>query len=373
MTPPSSSLGARRRASNASPGRIAAGAELSSLIAPHDHWLSSAAVREALGAWAYTRAGGQGRPAPADVRAAVGVAAALVEQERAQLLEMASDGLRTGPTASRPLQSEIPEDVAGLVDRSGYGASDVRAALDLLTAARFVSRRIGATMPTVILDASALVPAPVAARIQWPQVRARLRTAGGSIPPALAVLRELAVAVGAPGDAPDPPSVRASVRELEDRTAFGRSTVCDALAALERADVLAVETRAGRTTRFVLRVAAPGWPPPAAPATEHRAEVAPARPPIAHTAGRATSRTRSGAGEGAGQGMAPSPPSVTSAGDVAPRAPGATGAPVLIGDFAGTPIHAPAGTPLVLEQNADGGWTCRVGPFLRLGPVHPPE
>jgi hypothetical protein len=42
---------------------------------------------------------------------------------------------------------------------------------------------------------------------------------------------------------------------------------------------------------------------------------------------------------------------------------------VLVGTFAGTPIYAPAGTPLVVECDAEGRWSCRVGPFLQLGPV----
>lgn len=55
----------------------------------------------------------------------------------------------------------------------------------------------------------------------------------------------------------------------------------------------------------------------------------------------------------------------------APAAPSAAGlaAPVLLGSFAGTPIYAPPGTPLVVECDADGRWSCRVGPYLQLGPV----
>ena len=361
--------GSRRRAADAPAGRTPE-AGISSLLAPDDHWLSSAWVREALGAWAYVRAGGQGLPTPAEVRAAVGVAAALAEHGRARSLELAAGGAGGEPTIARPLSYEVPEDVGGLVDRSGYGAPEVRSALELLAAARVVSRRTGATTPTVALDAGALIPAPVAARLGWPHVRARLRTTGGSLPPALAVLRELAVAAGAPGDAADPPSVRASVRELEDRTVFGRSTVCDALAALERAGALAVETRAGRTTRFVLHAATPGWPSLAGPTAEPTSDAVRARGPIGDTARRPRGPVRSASPVAAAPPTGPSP---STAGEGVPRAPMTAGAPVLIGDFAGTPIHAPPGTPLVLEQTADGGWTCRVGPFLRLGPVRSDE
>jgi hypothetical protein len=49
--------------------------------------------------------------------------------------------------------------------------------------------------------------------------------------------------------------------------------------------------------------------------------------------------------------------------------PAGAGAVVLVGTFAGTPIYAPAGTPLVVECDAEGRWSCRVGPFLQLGPV----
>jgi hypothetical protein len=47
------------------------------------------------------------------------------------------------------------------------------------------------------------------------------------------------------------------------------------------------------------------------------------------------------------------------------------GAPVLLGHFGGTPIYGPPGTPLVVDCDADGRWTCRVGPLLTLGPVAP--
>ena len=371
MTRPDNRLAARRHAS--SPEAHRAGAGLSSLVARDDHWLSSAAVREAVGAWAYARAGGQGRPAPTAVRAAVGVAAAIVEQEHARPLGLPSEGPRAESSVSNSRSAEIPEDLAGLADRAGYGDAEVRAALELLAAARVVSRRVGATMPTVAVDPGVLVPAPTAARVHWPQVRARLRAGGASLPPALAVLRELALMVGAPGDSADRPSVRASVRELEDRTAFGRSTVSDALAALERAGVLAVEIRAGRTTRFVLHAAAPGWPPVGDPDSEPGPPAPSTRGLVGDTPHHPRERPRSAAGEGATPAVAPLPPSVRPVGDVAPRAPVTARAPVLIGEFAGTPIHAPPGTPLVLEQDASGGWTCRVGPLLRLGPVHTPE
>lgn len=48
-------------------------------------------------------------------------------------------------------------------------------------------------------------------------------------------------------------------------------------------------------------------------------------------------------------------------------------APIYLGEFAGTPIFAPPGTPLIVECDRNGRWTCRVGPLLRLSPVGSPE
>ena len=134
------------------------------------------------------------------------------------------------------------------------------------------------------------------------------RATDASIPAALAVLAEIGRATGPGGDAGEAPFIRYSVRDVEGATRFSRSTVSMALTALERVGLIAVDT--------------PRRPSPATPADA---------------------------------------PSMTS--DAAHQAPAA----VYVGEFAGTPIFAPPGTPLIVECGSDGRWTCRVGPLLRLG------
>jgi hypothetical protein len=159
------------------------------------------------------------------------------------------------------------------------------------------------------------------------------------------------------------------VRDLEDATRFGRSTVSEAVAALVRARVLDADTRAGHTGRFAVRPSAFGLPDdepgPATPPTSTLTTSAPLEVPGARAAPGAPGR--------------PGRPEVAAAADPTARVaapvvagPAAVGAPVLVGTFAGTPIYAPAGTPLVVECDADGRWVCRVGPFLQLGPVAAP-
>jgi DNA-binding transcriptional ArsR family regulator len=163
------------------------------------------------------------------------------------------------------------------------------------------------------------------------------------------VLREMAASLGALAEGEAPP-VRVSVRDLEERTGYGRSTVAEALGTLERARLLDVESRTGRTTRFTLRPAAFGQvdePPRGVVAALPQVE------PTLATVLPAALPTPTPARQGASAGTA------------------VRGAPVLLGHFAGTPIYGPPGTPLVVDCDADGRWTCRVGPLLTLGPVAP--
>jgi len=183
-------------------------------------------------------------------------------------------------------------------------------------------------------------------------------------PLALAVLRELAASMGALDVADGamlPAATRASVRDLEDATGFGRSTVAEAVTSLERARLIDVEARVGRTTRFTLRPSAFGRPdePPTAAASDVSALASSPTTTASLAAPRST---------GAPSVIA-SPPAAH-----ATQVPGNASAPVagvatLIGTFAGTPIYAPPGTPLVVDCDASGQWTCRIGPFLVLGPV----
>jgi DNA-binding transcriptional regulator YhcF (GntR family) len=347
--------GARRAPSSAVAARLAPPAE-HSLVPENAYWVSSAAVRQALGAWAYTRGAGEARPSAPEVRTAVAVASAIVERAARPLLTSGGEPL----TAPGSWRAEVPEDVADLAARAGVSPQDATKALELLAAAGVVERRSGAGA-AVRLSEAVMAAAPATAQMEWDGVRERLNEAGASLPPALAVLRELACAVGAIADPLDSPSVRASVRDLEDRTAFGRSTVAEGLAALERAGVLAIETRAGRTTRFTLSPAAFGLAPtsPANPMPRGRSRTLRSTPDGPKVRSRAplTSDPRAGVGNER----------------AAPHAGArSAGAAVLLGVFAGTPIHAPPGTPLIVECDELGQWTCRVGPFLRLGPAAGP-
>jgi hypothetical protein len=334
----------------ASPGgeRAPAGAPRPVRVA--DLWVSSAAVRQAIGAWTYTRAGGEPHPGDDLVRAAVGVACAIAESaaDAAAAADAPWSG-GAGEAADAPPAPAraIPCDPARLGELAGVTARDADRALALLHGAGVVSRS-HAGGPAVALDVAVLAPLPAVARVAWAEVRRRLAAVGAGTGAPLAVLRAVAERVGAvdlAGAADALPPVRASVRDLEDATRFGRSTVSEAVAALVRARVLDADTRAGQTGRFVVRPAAFGLP--GAEPVAGASAAAPSAAPVGRPSAPA-----SATGPGAGQ-----------------QAP--AGAPVLVGTFAGTPIYAPAGTPLVVECDADGRWVCRVGPLLQLGPVAP--
>jgi hypothetical protein len=334
------------------------------VVAAADHWVSAAAIRQAIGAWAYSLGAGEQRPSNEAVRAAIGVACAI----RELALDAARRPWLGGDAAPQDLTRPLPLDLAVLSEWSGTHLREVEASLTLLASAGAITVQRGGSVATVALSGAVVAPLPAVARVGWSEVRARLAHVGASVAPALAVLRELATELGAVDNRGAIPSLRVSVRALEDATGFGRSTVSEALIALEYARVLDIETRAGRTTRFTLRPAAFGQvdePPRAAeeaPATGQGSErqgwtvsapIASAAPaPHEETGGTANPRR-----------VASAPAAVTSV------APEAGGAAVLVGAFAGTPIYAPPGTPLVVECDAEGRWSCRVGPFLTLGPT----
>ena len=322
-----------------------------------DLWVSAAAVRQGIGAWAYTRAGGAPHPGDELVRAAVGVACALAECAAESAAGADAPWAEDGAESGGPLTRPVAYEPARLAELAGVTVRDVDRALELLQGAGVVRQSQAGAVPRVALDAGVLAPLPVAARVDWAAVRARLAGAGSVVGAPTAVLRALAERMGAVDVAGvgggELPLVRASVRDLEDATRFGRSTVSEAVAALVRARVLDADTRAGHTGRFVVRPAAFGLPDEA-PAPAVGAPPAPMATSAAH--GRSSDRAAAPAGRGVADGHRV-----------------ATGAPVLVGTFAGTPIYAPAGTPLVVECDAEGRWVCRVGPWLQLGPVAAPS
>ena len=328
---------------------VASDPSVAPLTGDLDLWVSPAVVRERIGAWAYAHAPEAERPAAADVRRALAVAAAVAE---------AAHAVWRVPN-ERPLwEVAVPGDEVELARRSGLAPREIAGAMALLLRAGAVVRvgspgAAGARVDTLCLTREVLEAAPAVVDVDWDGARARLETTGTGAAAALAVRRELGRASGPVPDAALAPYVRYSVRELEAATLFGRSTVSEALGALERAQLITLDARRGQTMRCALAPAAFGHeaPPPAdAAARLSSSTIAQERPP------------------------APTPEvrGVTSAATMIASFR-SSAAPVLVGEFAGTPIYAPPGTPLVVECDAQGCWSCRVGPFLRLGPIAPED
>ncbi len=162
--------------------------------------------------------------------------------------------------------------------------------------------------------------------------------------------------------------------QFEHRTAYGRGTVAAALQALERGGLIVLETRAGRMTRFTICEFAFGrgdrtdgedaLRPSAQESARERRDGRPRNP------GLASGATETLGGRDSSVREAPIAARTELAAGRSTPAAGSTGP---IEEFAGTPIYAPPGTPVTLECDADGRWSCRVGPFLRLGPLGPPD
>lgn len=328
-------------------------------------WVSPDAVRQAIGAWAATARVGRARPATELVRTSVGVACAIAELAAADLWDAdtlplrARGDVRAGDAGRDALTRPVVYDPSRLGELSGASTRDVDRALDVLRQAGVVSQPQGAR-GALVLGVDYVAAAPAVAAITWPAVRERLLLVAAPVAAPCAVLRALAERLGAvdlSGRADKLPSVRVSVRELELVTEFRRSTVGEAIASLGRARLLDADARAGHTGRFVIRPAAFGLPDdePFVAAVE----VARSQPKAAAAvldADRVTQAPLTGE------------QAVKRAVGTTP-VPTALGASVLVGTFAGTPVYAPQGTPLVVECDTEGRWSCRVGPFLQLGPV----
>ena len=335
-------------------------------------WVEPVAVRERIGAWAFGQSRTTGQPSAADVRRALLVASALAEMAHSSA--RTADGTSIGDV-------ELPADEGALSGRSGLSTREVRAGLVLLTNAGVVLRSSSEERVPIRIAREVLGKCPTMSRIQWDAVRRRLRTADVSIPAALAVLAEVARATGPVGDAGDAPFIRYSVRDLEGATRFSRSTVSMALTTLERVGLIAVDARRGQTLRCALRPAVFGRDleddnAAVRPANVSHGELTPDPVVAEQTVG--TQQTHRVATVEApsvvradltSRRLSPATPADASrmTGDVADQAP----AVIYVGEFAGTPIFAPPGTPLIVECGSDGRWTCRVGPLLRLGPVDP--
>lgn len=322
-----------------------------SLLSAGEQWVAGEAVRRLIGAWAYGALADAGRPGSAEVRRAMAVACAIAE--------LAHEATRT-PFGDQPERAlwdvAVEPHPARLADLAGGSDRDTTAGLELLRRACVVLVAAdGAT--GVRLSELACEAAPGVARVSWAAVRGGLRDAGApanALAAPLAVVREVARASGPVPDPAAAPHVRYSVRELETATLFSRSTVSEALALLERAGLVMTEARRGQTLRCALTPRAFGLAP-VMPTDAPRRTPVPDLPAEPATGAEAREPSRASA-----------PPAPLEARPQLSEIPEGV---VLLGEFAGTPIYGPPGTALVVECDARGRWTCRVGPHLRLGPI----
>jgi hypothetical protein len=332
-------------------------------------WVQPVAVRERIGAWAFGQSRTTGQPSAADVRRALLVASALAE--------MAHSSARTADGTSIA-DVELPAEDGALSDRSGLSTREARAGLRLLSDAGVVVR----SGSGIRILHEVLGDCPTLARIHWDAVRGRLRGSDVGIPAALVVLAEIARATGPVGDG-DAPFIRYSVRDLEGATRFSRSTVSTALTALERVGFIAIDARRGQTLRCALCPTVFGHGSGADNGAVTSVAVSRAASPNANTvvaepALGTPERRRHATGEaresvGADRSSRSESPATPDAPSLTSHVIEQEAVAVYLGEFAGTPIFAPRGTPLVVECDRDGRWTCRVGPLLRLGPARPRE
>jgi DNA-binding transcriptional ArsR family regulator len=336
-------------------------------------WVEPVAVRERIGAWAFGQSRTTGQPSAADVRRALLVASALAEMAHSSA--RTADGTSIGDV-------ELPADEGALSDRSGLSTREVRAGLALLTNAGVVVRSGSEIRAPTRIAREVLGDCPTLPRIRWDAVRGRLRAADVGIPAALAVLAEVARATGPVGEGGDAPFIRYSVRDLEGATRFSRSTVSTALTALERVGLITVDARRGQTLRCALCPSVFGHDSDdenaaVTPADVNHDESTDGDPVVPEPALRTQQSRRAAAvkprqdirTDWTSRSLSPATsaraPNLTS--DAVDQAPAA----IYVGEFAGTPIFAPYGTPLIVECDSNGRWTCRVGPLLRLGPADP--
>lgn len=321
------------------------------LTASASTWLADRTVWARVAAWA-TSESGRERWFRTDEgqRTAAGVAAAVLELEREPQWARWANG--SVPPDKRA--ASVPVDLDELAARAGTSIEVAGRALDALAGAGVIERATEGGHTVVRTDPACHIVASACAAVAWPQVRAALHAAGSPVAAPLAVLRALVMSLAGAEAGQASPELRASIRELADATRYGRTAVADALNALQTVGLIDSRVRAGRPTRFVVCPAA--FKHDGSALGQGSAPVTPdevARAQISRTTRRPKRAT---------------PRSLVADGGVSrPRSP--HHAPILLGEFAGTPIMAPAGTPITLEQDDSGRWYCRVGQHLRLGPA----
>lgn len=137
-----------------------------------------------------------------------------------------------------------------LARRTGITTDEVHAALQGLRDARLLD-----PAGDDALDPDLLCTLPVLSALAWERCREAIEGVGGSVAPALAVLRVVA-RLSRPGKREGGAWVQASVKDLADEAMYGRTAVTQALADLEAARLL---IRAEQPPRRGLRIRISGW------------------------------------------------------------------------------------------------------------------
>lgn len=182
------------------------------------------------------------RPSDAERRAAAAVVAALGELIREQW-----------NSGEDPWQAEVPESAAELARRTGASENEVAAALRLLTDSHVVASVFAAGQRRLRLSQEVFEEYPALAQVDGGSVRRQLDMSGASVAPALAVLRELAIASGGHRDTARPgPWIEVSLAGLSEATLFKRTAVSRALADLDKAGLVERATRSGRQHSYRL-------------------------------------------------------------------------------------------------------------------------
>ena len=276
------------------------------------------------------------KPAAADMRNAVAVAVAISELVReAELAPLAG-------------AVEVPEYLAEFSRRAGTSLDETEAAVSLLFAAEVLARVESSSTARVRFVEGMLAEEPTLAQLAWEEIRTRLAAVGASLPPALAVTRELARATRVVEPEKGSTWVHLTLARLADRTLFQRTALSTAVSALEAAGVIERGQRRGQEGQYRLLPSAFGadWPRPAAEGGSRDDAARPLPPPV---------------GPGA-----PLIPALPLAATSSPGVATGRAVPIRVG---GVPLEVPAGVPVRIEIDGEGRQYVHVGPHVVIGPL----
>ncbi len=238
---------------------------------------------------------------------------------------------------------EIPEAPAEFARRAGTSLSEAEAAVSLLYAAGVLARVESPSAARLRFVDGMLAEEPTLALVAWEEVRTRLHAVRATLPPAMAVVRELARASTVVDPANGSGWANATLGRLADRTFFQRTALSTAITALESAGLIERGQRRGQEGQYRLLPSAFGaeWPRPAA-------------------------------GPGLPRGLAPAAPALPGAAAAAPLDPAPApraAAPAVPMQIAGVPIEVPPGVSVRVEIDALGRQFVHVGPHVVIGPL----